>query len=98
MALLASAMPQDDACDTLIVRTQLCDLAGIDDVHIVPGRHALAHMLFEKGAALHQHLSWSWQWCHPHAEAVPTQVRTAQRDRAILGECGKEVGEEFSQD
>ena len=38
-------MPQDDASDTLITRTQARDLSSIQDMHIVPGCQTGSHIL-----------------------------------------------------
>ena len=91
-------MPQDDAGNTFIIRTQAGDLASIHDMHIVPGCQAGSHMLFQKGSALEQRFERAWNGCHPHTKMIPTNVRWAQGDGSVLGECGKKVGEVVGQE
>src|SRR2546421_11894446 len=91
-------MAQGYSRDTLIVRAQVRDLAGINELHVALDHQAVPHMLLEERTALHQSLDRGWNWFHPCAKSIPTNVRNAQRNGSIPGECGKEVGKEFSQD
>src|SRR5690349_10989061 len=82
----------------ILIGTQPVDLTSIDEAHIGSGGHETPHMLFKERTALHQRLDRGRNWFHPCAKSIPTNIRNAQRNGSILGECGKEVRKEFSQD
>src|SRR5579864_3352218 len=82
----------------ILIGIQPVDLTSVDEVHISSGGHEMPHMLFKERTALHQRLDRGRNWFHPCAKSIPTNVRDAQRNGSIPGECGKEVRKEFSQD
>jgi hypothetical protein len=92
LVLLSSAVSQDDASDTVMVRAQLRNLAGVPDAHIVPGSQLLSHVLLKEWSALEQDFEGTPNGCHPDTKLIPTYIFHPYRNRTVLGECRKEVG------